>query len=306
MIRNSGNSHVDQESIYQCIALLGTTKKLTNEIFANGGLVEEVIVSDHTVIEGNSRLAAYRQLHAKYPNDEKWLTIPAKILDENIDRESVEFLLGTYHVNGKSSWPAFEKAAFISRALEQGASLDDLARDFGQGKILLSAAAKAYDAMIEYLLPLYSNEDCENAYDCISHRYSYFEALFRVRGISRERKKPEFLSSFAYWVFSGAFEKAAYVRDLPAILANAEAKLVFDQCMLSLPSEAYERAMEALNSQKACNSQRQLSKMIRELDNALNETTLNFSAYGDPAIKLSTLEKMRIKRIVKNLETYLS
>ncbi len=62
-----------------------STKKLFRDIKRNEGLLEEIIVKDNLVIEGNTRLCAYRKLYAdaNRNNDSegmgKWRKIRAKI-----------------------------------------------------------------------------------------------------------------------------------------------------------------------------------------------------------------------------------
>jgi ParB-like chromosome segregation protein Spo0J len=58
-----------QEEIQQQLSELEHVKELREDIKRNGGLLEPLIVREGSleVLEGNRRLAAYRQLAAKEP-----------------------------------------------------------------------------------------------------------------------------------------------------------------------------------------------------------------------------------------------
>src|SRR6266853_1220958 len=91
----------DQETICRELQKLEHVRELQDDIVANGGLMDPLIVRDGdlVVLEGNSRLAAYRFLYKKDPV--KWAKVRCTVLPKDIDEKLVFALLGQYHVKGK-------------------------------------------------------------------------------------------------------------------------------------------------------------------------------------------------------------
>src|ERR1039458_6699113 len=88
-----------QEEIEQQLGALEHVRELREDIKRNGGLIEPLIVRDGTleVLEGNSRLAAYRQLAAKEPI--KWGMVKCMVLPADVDDSLVFALLGPRSAN---------------------------------------------------------------------------------------------------------------------------------------------------------------------------------------------------------------
>ena len=78
-----------------------------------GGLLEPIIVRRNVVLEGNSRLAAYRMLAEKDPI--KWADIRCNVLPDDTSDDVVFSLLGTLHIIGKTPWSPFEQAGYLYR-----------------------------------------------------------------------------------------------------------------------------------------------------------------------------------------------
>lgn len=93
-----------QEEIQQQLSELEHVKELREDIKRNGGLLEALIVRGGSleVLEGNSRLAAYRQLAAKEPI--KWGMVKCTVLPADVDDALVFALLGQFHIKGKKDW----------------------------------------------------------------------------------------------------------------------------------------------------------------------------------------------------------
>ena len=103
IIRTEGQEPT-QEDIQETLSKKEHVKQLVKSIQENGGLIDPVIVlgGENIVLEGNSRLAAYRILAEKDPI--KWGKIKVKILPNNIPESSIFALLGEYHIIGKTDW----------------------------------------------------------------------------------------------------------------------------------------------------------------------------------------------------------
>ena len=69
VLRNAGDDNPTQDEIFNILKKLDHVKQLYQDIKRHGGLIEEVIVrnGDFQVLEGNSRLAAYKNAFSRRP-----------------------------------------------------------------------------------------------------------------------------------------------------------------------------------------------------------------------------------------------
>src|SRR5215831_7097501 len=104
-----------QEEIQQQLSELEHVRELREDIKRNGGLLEALIIRGGSldVLEGNSRLAAYRQLASKEPI--KWGLVKCTLLPQDVDDGLVFALLGQFHIKGKKDWAPYEQAGFLYR-----------------------------------------------------------------------------------------------------------------------------------------------------------------------------------------------
>src|ERR1035438_5822746 len=104
-----------QEEIEQQLCELEHVKELREDIKRNGGLIEPLIVRGGSleVLEGNSRLAAYRQLAAK--DAIKWAMVKCTVLPADVADSLIFALLGQFHIKGKKDWAPYEQAGFLYR-----------------------------------------------------------------------------------------------------------------------------------------------------------------------------------------------
>lgn len=96
-----------------------SVKKLIEEIKRQGGILEPIVVLyPSKVLEGNSRLAALRKLNKDEPYEEKWQTVPCRLLN-NLAEEEIDAYLHQIHVQGKTEWSPYEKAYKTYKRVEQ-------------------------------------------------------------------------------------------------------------------------------------------------------------------------------------------
>ena len=220
-------------------------KALLNDISSNGGLTDEVLVLDGKVIEGNTRFYCFRRLWNK-TKDEKWRYIPAKVIIDKIEERELFLLLNNYHIKGKKSWDAYEKAACICKMLDQGYNIEEVAREVGSTVPKVENLRKAYQTMRDKYLardeirsksPMESHEELK--------KYSYFEAFFTDKSLtSRADTTPQFIDQFVEWVAEGRIPKATDVRCLHEILGNKKAQKIFKD---DESSTAFKEAFNELN-----------------------------------------------------------
>ena len=108
-----------QEEIERYMCSQDHVKQLKVSIESNGGLIDPLMVQDGTmvVLEGNSRLAAYRLLCAKDPI--KWGKVKCKLLPKDISEATIFALLGQFHIVGRKDWDPFEQAHYLYRRHKQ-------------------------------------------------------------------------------------------------------------------------------------------------------------------------------------------
>lgn len=199
------------------------TKELIRNIEENKGLLEAVLVLDRKVIEGNTRLVAYRKIYQK-TKDEFWRKIKANILHGTITAFEIFDILSSYHIRGKTPWDRYEKAACVAKMVEQGRDLESISRAIGNNKKTVENMVKAYNTMREkYLTQKESGKNIGQKTEEIK-KYSYFEALYINKELAlRAEQTPAFVDEFSLWVREGRIPKAQDVRELDKILGNKKA-----------------------------------------------------------------------------------
>lgn len=210
--------HPSQEEIQRHMQSLENVKVLKLSIEANGGLLEPIIVRKNIVLEGNSRLAAYRLLALKDPI--KWGKIKANVLPDDTPEELVVALLGTIHIIGKTPWTPFEQAGYLKRALAKTRKpIDALANELGLQKSVAQSFVRVYNMMLE-------------ADDANPHKWSYYCELDKRTDIKKaDENNPSLnlMSSVIEMVKENKFEKAADLREIGKIVKatgeNAETAL---------------------------------------------------------------------------------
>jgi len=205
------------------------------------------------VVEGNTRLAVYRRLSKKHPDDSRWKTIPAKVLSSEIRPEELFFILGTLHIKGKNEWSAYEKAAYIHRMVrELDYSAQDVAKQLGHQANTIEAMLKAYETMRDIYLPQAAMDADDFETQDALRKYSYFEAFYRQKDLAkRALETPQFVDEFSEWVSADVFPKADSVRsELPKILINKRALKTFYSLVDTEPEAAFEEAKLVLNESK--------------------------------------------------------
>ena len=150
-ILNISGEEPSQEEIEEHMCNNEHVKELKNAIESNGGLIEPVIVrdGDNVVLEGNSRLAAYRILADKDPI--KWGKIRCILLPSDISEKAVFSLLGQRHLNGQKEWEPFEQATYLYRRhLQTKIPIQSMAEELGLSKSKAQSMIDVVEFMIKY------------------------------------------------------------------------------------------------------------------------------------------------------------
>ena len=172
-----------QEIIFKNLLQEQSVKNLTPDIKRHGGLMEPILVRHDTkeVIEGNSRLAVYRELNEN-AEDGEWEFIPCNIVSRLTDEQQAAFL-NQIHVKGKTQWSAYEKANFAYVRKEQGWSIKDIALLFGESEATIRTRVKVIKTMKD-------NMDSQHSH------FSYYDVIVRNEAISTEMDRQDDLRTF--------------------------------------------------------------------------------------------------------------
>ena len=206
-ILRSDGEEPSQSDIERKLLEMEHVKQLFQDIKRDGGLTDPVVVRAGSleVLEGNSRLAAYRALASIDPV--KWAKMKCKLLPEDLDESLIFALLGQYHIKGKKDWAPFEQAGFLyRRSTAHNIDPAQLAQEIGLSKHKVEHLIATYRFMLDH-------DETDTA------RWSYYDEYLKSRLIRKARLgQPGFDALVVEKVKSGEIARAVDVRDrLPEI-----------------------------------------------------------------------------------------
>lgn len=172
---NINGDEPSQEIIEEHMCTLDNVKQLKVSIESNGGLIDPLIVrdGDFVVLEGNSRLAAYRLLCKSDPIT--WGKVRCKVLPSDINDAAIFALLGQYHIVGRKDWEPFEQASYLYRRQRQTRlPVDYMANELG----ITTQRATNMINVIEFMV---SNDDLNKKH------WSYYAEYLKNAGIKKYR-----------------------------------------------------------------------------------------------------------------------
>ena len=200
---NADGSIPSQEDIEELMKKQPHVRDLMDDIEKNGGLIEPIYIrnDDLVVLEGNSRLAAYRLLAEKDPI--KWCKIKCNRLPKDISDDLVFKLIGQFHIKGKKPWDAYEQASYLYRRhKETKTPIEQITEELN---------LKVVDArkMIEAVDLMKKNEEPDN------HKYSYYFEYVKDSSIKKYRNTNSDIDErVIQQIKKGEIKKAEDVRDL--------------------------------------------------------------------------------------------
>lgn len=221
--QNFGDRDISDEDIEKLLwNKVDSVHDLYQDIKKHGGLIDEILVKGNIVLEGNSRLCAYRHLYkkAEQKNDEeeilKWSYIRARIIPEETANEVVFSILGTWHIKGKTKWDTYEKAAYFKRMnIDYGYSLKDIADSISQTEKFVKDHIEAHDLMVK--------NDVSTL-----EKFSYFYELLKNKKIRElSSKEPTIIPNIIKAIKENRFKRGEEIRDLHKVLKDKKAKKEF-------------------------------------------------------------------------------
>ncbi len=233
-ILRSDGEEPSQADIEDKLLEMDHVKALIQDIKRDGGLTDPVVVRAGRleVLEGNSRLAAYRALAKIDPL--KWARMKCRLLPEDIDEGLIFALLGQYHIRGKKDWAPFEQAGFLyRRSMAHNIDSAQLAQEIGLSKRKVEHLIAAYQFMLDHG-------------EVDTTRWSYYDEYLKSSTIRKARlSRSGFDVLVVGKIKSGEIARAVDVRDrLPVICSAPKTlkKFANEACDFE---DAHEQAVEA-------------------------------------------------------------
>ena len=236
---------------------LENVKRLRSSIKAVGGLTHPLFVRNGVVIEGNSRLAAYRLLCRV--DKIRWAKVRCNVLPEDMSDDLVFALIGSIHIDGVTEWTPFEQAGYLFRHLQKSKKpIEAIAKDCG----LTPSKSKQYVKVYETML---ANDDTDQS------KFSYYLEMLKNGDItSKSAKNPELnlIDTLCQKIKNGSITKANELRDI-AKLAKA------DSADANMALKAYLNDEESLSSAVAKVSEEDKKRHARDVASKFREFLTN-------------------------------
>ena len=201
IVWNEEGGEPTQEEIFEALAKTEHVREtLVPSIKNNGGLIEPVLIRKNIVLEGNSRLAAYRLLAQR--DASTWEMIRVRILPDTISDSEVFSLLGEFHIVGKKDWSPFEQAGYLYRRFKtHGIDEKQLHHEVGVTPSKIRHLIHVYEFML--------NVDDRNP-----ERWSYYDELLKGRRFNHTRELyPTFDQKITEMIKNEEIERAVDIRD---------------------------------------------------------------------------------------------
>jgi hypothetical protein len=220
------DKNISDEEIEKELWEKDSVKDLKSDIERHGGLIDEILVKGNTVLEGNSRLCAYRHLYrnAEKKKDEKemqkWSFIRARIIPDDTSDYVVFSILGIWHIKGKAKWDTYEKASYLKRMnTDYRYSYNNIAALISQSERFVTDNIEAHDLMVKN--DIYTLE-----------KFSYVYELIKEKNKSKNteiyKKEPEIVNRVIETIKTDeTMRRAEDIRHLPKILKDPKAKRMY-------------------------------------------------------------------------------
>lgn len=213
VLHDGGADPPSQEDIQCCLQEMDHVRELKEDIKENGGLIEPLYVKESTleVVEGNSRLAAYRLLAED--NGVLWEKVKCAVLPRDVDDSAIASLLGQLHLKGKKDWRPYEQASFLHRRhYKDGISVPTLAKEIP----LKARGIKHRIAVIDYMIKQEDNK---------IERWSHYDELLKNRKLQEAFKNHAGFEEAVLKKIKSGNIKAVEVRDkLKVVLGTKSEK----------------------------------------------------------------------------------
>ena len=283
---NIAGGEPTQEEIEEHMCNLDHVKQLKVSIESNGGLIDPLIVrdGDFTVLEGNSRLAAYRLLCKL--DAIKWGKVKCKVLPSDIDDATIFALLGQYHIIGRKDWDPFEQANYLYRRHQQTRlPVEYMAQELG-------ISAQKANSMINVIHFMIEHGDLNK------RNWSHYEEYLKNAGIKKYREtNPDIDDTIVEAIQTGAIHEAKDMRKLGDIakVGDKQSKKVMQKIAIG-EVDLYEGYAEVQDAGKLDD----VVKHFKKFKQYINDDTIEKQIRSSDEIYKQAVFEMH--KIIKRLE----
>jgi hypothetical protein len=228
-----------QEEIEEHLQTLEHVKELRQEIKENGGLIEPLYVKEISleVVEGNSRLAAYRLLADE--NAVLWEKVLCAVLPKEVTDSAIASLLGQLHLKGKKDWRPYEQASYLHRRHgKEGISIPTLQKEFNLGDKLIRHRIAVIDFMIKHG-------------DNTIERWSHYDELLKSSAIKKARENHSGFEQVIVDKIKSGDLKAVEVRDKLKVVCGAKSENPIKQVISGGSLEEAYKAAKSMGGENA-------------------------------------------------------
>jgi hypothetical protein len=223
-----------QEEIQACLQEMEHVRELKEDIKENGGLIEPLYVKEETleVVEGNSRLAAYRMLAEE--NALQWETVKCALLPKQVQDSAIASLLGQLHLKGKKDWRPYEQASFLHRRhYKDKVSISNLVKEVP----LKKRGIEHRIAVIDYMIKQGDNK---------IERWSHYDELLKNKKIQAAFKDHTGFEEAVVKTIKSGKIKAVEVRDKLKVVVRTKSEKPIKQFIEGAPLDDVFKAARSL------------------------------------------------------------
>ena len=199
--------------------------KLSGSIRAFGGITQPITVykkdGQYVCIDGNTRLAIFKEFNNKDEVVGDWDNIIALVLDNPTQKE-IDSVRISAHLVGARPWPAYEKARYLHHLYyKEFKDFDEMIALCGGNKSDIERQINAYEEMNEH----YRDKVDDTAFHI--DRFSGFVEL-QKSNIKNSIFDAGFdLDDFGEWIKDGKIHPLNTIRQLPVVLRDQESRKIF-------------------------------------------------------------------------------
>ena len=212
-----------------CVLLLTSqedTEALQRSIVASNGIQEPIYIrADGSVAEGNRRVVALRAAQEAFPDDVRFLKMPAWLIPESTPEHVVQDLLNEIHLGSVRGWAPYERALQMQSLVNGGLIEDEIAERYR----MTTREVRQHLAAVEFMDRLYFPITSDPSDPEHRTKFSYFLEFHKNGRIQTHVQSiMDLPERFARWVRDGRIDTGARVRRLPRILDSSEATRLLD------------------------------------------------------------------------------
>lgn len=271
---------------------VGSFSRLRDSIHANGGITQPITVviksGKKLCIDGNTRLAIYKDFLKSDGTSERWGKIRALVMP-NATQRDIEKIRVSAHLVGARAWPAYEKARYLHYLYcDEFKGFEEMIDLCGGNRADIERQIHAYEDMNEF----YRKNVDDNAFKI--DRFSGFVELQKPQIRQAIFDAGFELSDFGKWISDGNIYRLADVRNLPKVLQDPEATEIFATGGL----RSIERAIEHVDQKRGAKSEKNI-----HLEDAPLHTIAKTLAEKIREMPFSTLQALQKGEREEDVET---